>query len=203
MQQIQGDHLVRMDGTIGLGLYGGVFVAGMTIEQARRAIESHLSQFLQDPEISLDVYAYNSKWYYVILDRAGLGQTVYRLPITGRDTVLDAVSQVFGTGIVSSNRHFWLARPNGRDPNDMQIFPINWVALTQGGSPGTNYQLLPGDRVFVKANPFINLNNRLNQFFSPMERVLGFTLLGAATVSSVEAVGHPGGGVGGGAGVLR
>jgi protein involved in polysaccharide export with SLBB domain len=61
MQQLQGDHLVRMDGTIGLGLYGSVTVAGMTLDQARKAIEEHLSQYLLNPEISLDVYAYNSK----------------------------------------------------------------------------------------------------------------------------------------------
>jgi polysaccharide export outer membrane protein len=186
-QQIQGDHLVRMDGTIGLGVYGSVYVAGLTLEQARRVIEQYLGQYLLAPEISLDVYAYNSKWYYLILDRAGYGQTIVRLPITGRDTVLDAVSMMFGTLFFSSNKHAWLARPNGKDPNDMQIFPINWPALTQGGSPATNYQLLPGDRLYVQSNPLLMANNRLNQFFAPIERVLGFTLLGSATVGSVES----------------
>ncbi|HEY7313480.1 MAG TPA: polysaccharide biosynthesis/export family protein [Gemmataceae bacterium] len=202
LQQIQGDHLVRMDGTIGLGVYGSVYLTGMTLDQARRAIESHLSQTLLAPEISLDVYAYNSKWYYVIEDRGGLGQTIFRLPITGRDTVLDAMSQMFGTLAMSSNERIWLARPNGKDPGHMQMFPINWPALTQGGSPATNYQLLPGDRLFVQSNRLIALNNRLNQFFSPIERVFGFTLLGSATVGSVESTilefkNGTGGGVGG------
>jgi polysaccharide export outer membrane protein len=197
MQQIQGDHLVRMDGTIGLGVYGSVYVTGMTLDQARRAIEAHLSQTLLEPEISLDVFAYNSKWYYIVMDRAGFGQTVVRLPITGRDTVLDAISQMFGTLYMSSNKKVWLARPNGADPHDMQVFPVNWPALTQGGSPATNYQLLPGDRLFVQSNPLMTANNRLNQFFAPIERVMGFTLLGAATVSSVENVGRGSGGGGG------
>lgn len=207
MQQIQGDHLVRMDGTIGLGVYGSVYVTGMTLDQARRTIEMHLSQSLLAPEISLDVYAYNSKWYYVVVDRAGFGQTIVRLPITGRDTVLDAISQMFGTLYMSSNKHVWLSRPNGEDPNNMQIFPINWPALTEGGSPATNYQLLPGDRLFVQSNPLIKANNRLNQFFAPIERVLGFTLLGSATVSSVEGTilefknGTASGGIGGTGGI--
>src|SRR5262249_7809667 len=64
MQQIRGDHLVRPDGTIGLGTYGAVYIQGLTIEQARAAIESHLSRFLSKPEISVDVFAYNSKAYY-------------------------------------------------------------------------------------------------------------------------------------------
>ncbi|HTU19291.1 MAG TPA: polysaccharide biosynthesis/export family protein [Gemmataceae bacterium] len=183
-QQIQGDHLVRMDGTIGLGVYGSVYVTGMTLDQARQAIETHLSQFIQKPEISLDVYSYNSKWYYIIQDRAGYGQTVIRLPITGRDTVLDALSNMYGIGFFNSNRHMWLARPNGKDPNSMQLFPINWPALTQGGSPATNYQLLPGDRLYVQSNPLIKTNNLITQFLMPVERLLGFELLGTSAVSS-------------------
>jgi polysaccharide export outer membrane protein len=202
-QQIQGEHLVRMDGTIGLGSYGSVYVAGMTIDQARRAVEVFLSETLQNPEISLDVYSYNSKWYYIIQDRAGYGQSVYRLPITGKETVLDALSVVGGTQVLASSRKIWLARPNGSDPNAMQILPVNWPAITQGGSPATNYQLLPGDRLFVQSNPLIMANNRLNQFFSPIERVFGFTLLGTATVSSIEALSRSSGGGGTGVGTIR
>lgn len=184
MQQIQGDHLVRQDGTIGMGIYGSVYVTGMTLDEARRAIEAHLSQFVLQPEINLDVYSYNSKWYYVIQDRAGYGQTVIRFPITGRDTVLDALSNMYGIGFYNSNRHMWLARPNGQDPNSMQIFPINWPALTQGGSPATNYQLMPGDRLYVKSNPLLLANNRITQFLAPIERILGFELLATSAVSS-------------------
>jgi polysaccharide export outer membrane protein len=200
MQQIQGDHLVRQDGTIGLGVYGSVYVTGMTIDQARRTIEGYLGQYLQEPEIALDVYSYNSKWYYIIQDRAGYGQTILRFPITGRDTVLDALSNMGGTMYMSSNKHIWLARPNGQDPNNMQIFPVNWPALTQGGSPATNYQLMPGDRLFVQSNRFINANNRLSQFFAPINNVLGFTLLGSSTVSTVEGTiqQFQNGGLGGG-----
>src|SRR5262249_8522127 len=55
LQQIRGEHLVRPDGTVSLGTYGSVFVDGLTIAQAKEAIESHLSRFLLNPEISLDV----------------------------------------------------------------------------------------------------------------------------------------------------
>ncbi len=192
MMQISGIHLVRQDGTIGMGVYGSVYVANMTLDQAKQAIEEHLSQYVLQPEISLDVYVYNSKWYYIIEDRAGLGQTVMRLPITGRDTVLDAVSNMFGTFYMSSNKHMWLARPNAADPNKFQIFPINWPAVTQGGSVGTNYQLLPGDRLFVNSNPLIMANNRLNQFWAPImttfNNIFGLTLTGTSAVGAIEGV---------------
>jgi len=184
LQQIQGYHLVRMDGTLGLGVYGNVYVTGMTLDQARQAIETHLSQFIDKPEISVDVYVYNSKWYYIIQDRAGYGQTVIRLPITGRDTVLDALSNMYGVGFFNSSKYMWLARPNGQDPNSMQIFPINWPALTQGASPATNYQLLPGDRLYVKSNPLLKFNIRMSQTLAPLTQLLGFELLGTSAVSS-------------------
>jgi polysaccharide export outer membrane protein len=184
MQQIQGEHLVRQDGTIGMGVYGSVYVTGMTLDEARKAIETHLSQFILRPEISLDVYSYNSKWYYIIQDRAGFGQTVVRLPITGKDTVLDALSNVSGTYFLSSNKRMWLARPNGQDPKSMQIFPINWPALVQGGSPATNYQLMPGDRLYVQSNPWVKANNRITQVLAPIQSLLGFELLATSTVSS-------------------
>src|SRR5262245_22116321 len=49
VQQIRGEHLVRPDGTISLGLYGSVYVSGMTLAEAKSAIEAHLSEFLLRP----------------------------------------------------------------------------------------------------------------------------------------------------------
>ena len=49
-QVIRGQHLVRPDGTVSLGTYGSVVVAGMTPTLARKAIEAHLAKSLQEPE---------------------------------------------------------------------------------------------------------------------------------------------------------
>src|SRR5438270_577635 len=72
-QQVRGEHLVRPDGTVGLGTYGEVHLAGFTLLEAKAAIEAHLSQFIQKPEISLDVAGYNSKVYFVVFDQGGFG----------------------------------------------------------------------------------------------------------------------------------
>src|SRR5215469_7765907 len=79
-QQIRGEHVVRPDGTVGLGIYGSAFIGGMTLDQAKYAIEQQLSNFLEKPEISLDVYSYNSKYYYIVVDGGGYGQQIIRLP---------------------------------------------------------------------------------------------------------------------------
>jgi polysaccharide export outer membrane protein len=188
IQLIRGEHLVRPDGTVGLGLYGSVDVTGLTLTQARQAIEAHLSAFFVDPQVSLDIYVYNSKFYYVIADGAGYGQQILRFHTTGKETVLDAITQISGLPPVSSKHKIWVARPNGSDPCKEQILPVDWCALTMGGSPLTNYQVMPGDRIYIQSQALIRTNNTLAKVLAPIERVLGITLLGASTVAEIQQI---------------
>lgn len=184
VQQTRGEHLVGPDGTISLGTYGDVYVAGMTRGEAKCAIERYLSRFLLNPEISLSIYAYNSKVYYVITDGGGYGQQVYRFPSTGNETVLDAISNISGLPAVASKRKIWVARPAPPGHPCDQVLPVDWNAIVEGGSTKTNYQIFPGDRIYVKADCLIAFDNTLAKIFAPIERVLGITLLGSTTVNS-------------------
>ena len=186
VQQIRGEHLVRPDGTVGLGKYGSVFVSGLNLDQAKAALEEHLSKYLLGPEVSLDVYAYNSKAYYIVTDGGGYGEQVYRFPSTGNETVLDALSQINGLPAVASKKRIWVARPSPPEAGCDQVLPVDWQAITRGGSTATNYQLMPGDRIFVEAEPLITLDSELARLFSPVERVFGITLLGSAVVHSIS-----------------
>ena len=112
---ITGERLVRPDGKITLGFYGEVYVAGLTTTEIKEKIVLHLRKFLPDEVLGLsnfdpktdqprpveprdtdrvfvDVTAYNSKVYYVQGDVAQPG----RLPITGNETVLDAIQLLGG-----------------------------------------------------------------------------------------------------------
>src|SRR5262249_16450306 len=131
VQQIRGEHLVLQDGTISLGVYGSVFVTGMTLQQARAAIENHLSQYLVRPKVAVDVLAYNSKVYYVVTDGAGFGQQLTRLPITGNETVLDAISNINGLAPQASKCHIWVARPSPKNSTHNQILPVDWNAIVE------------------------------------------------------------------------
>lgn len=149
VQQIKGEHLVRPDGTVGLGVYGSVPVAGLTLPQVKVAVEEHLSKWLLRPEVSVDVSAFNSKFYYVIRDFAGDGEQVQRFPLTGNDTVLDAIAAVGGAK-PDVKRKVWVARPGANGGAD-QILPVDWKGITEKGETKTNYQLLASDRVYIKA----------------------------------------------------
>jgi polysaccharide export outer membrane protein len=186
LQQIAGEHLVRPDGKVSLGTYGLVRVCGLTVTQARQAIEAHLRQYLKDPEVSVDVLAFNSKIYYVIMDLGGNGQQVYRLPVTGNETVLDAIGQVNGLSAVSSTHDIWVARPAPEECGGDQILPVDWRGVTARGETSTNYQLFPGDRVYVKANSLVTIDTFIARLLSPMERIFGFTLLGSGVVKDLQ-----------------
>ena len=143
---LSGERLVRTDGTIDLGFYGSVQVAGMTIDQARARVEKYLSTVIRDPKVHLDVYSYNSKGYYVIAEGAGKGDQAVRLPFTGNETVLDAIAQIGGLPPTSDGR-IWLARPG------TGVMPINWNAIVKAGDPSTNYQMQPMDRIYISTAP--------------------------------------------------
>jgi polysaccharide export outer membrane protein len=134
--------------------------------------------------VSVDVYAYNSKFYYVITDFAGSGEQVVRLPSTGNETVLDAISLIGGLSAVSSTR-LWIARPAPDGCGD-QILPVDWKGITRRGNTRTNYQILPGDRVFVMSQPMTKADTVLARMLAPVERALGVTLLGVGTVRAIE-----------------
>jgi polysaccharide export outer membrane protein len=199
-QQIAGEHLVTPDGTVNLGTYGTVRVVGLTIEEAKAEIESHLSEYLEDPEVAVSVFAYNSKVYYVVTQGAGLGDRVYRFPVTGNETVLDAISQINGLESVSST-DMWIARPTP-DPERVQLLPVNWNKITAHASVDTNYQIFPGDRIFIAEDRWVALDSTLAKWIAPVERVMGFSILGAATVTRfsgnvLRGGGNPTGGRGG------
>ncbi len=189
MQPISGVYLVAPDGTVNLRQYGTVHVAGRTVAEVREALTEHLTQFLDAPDVAVDVAAYNSKVYYLVTQGAGMGDNVRRLPITGNDTVLDAVSQVGGFSQVSSKK-IWIARPAPGNVGCEQILPIEWDAIVQGGSTATNYQLLPGDRLFIAEDGAIALTNWLGNITGPLQRIAGVTSLTTSSIRGFQTLGR-------------
>ena len=199
VQPISGQFQVRPDGTVGLGFWGTVPVAGLTLDQAAEAVRSHL---VQHPELSklgtkaesiiviVDVIAYNSKRYYIITDGGGFGEQVFPFPITGSETVLDAIGNISGLPDVASKRNIWIARRTPHPGQPWQLLPVDWVGITQHGIGHTNYQVLPGDRIYVKAQRLVTIDRTLARIFAPVERVFGVTLLGTNTVNNIAGRGN-------------
>jgi protein involved in polysaccharide export with SLBB domain len=200
-QAITGEHLVRPDGTISLGVYGSVYVAGLTLAEVKQQVEQYLSAFITDPEVNVDVLGYNSKVYYVITDGGGFGETIVRLPCTGNETVLDALSEINGLSQVSSKR-IWIARPSPAGVECAQILDVDYRAIAADGITTTNYQVLPGDRIYIQADHLITLDNVIGKITAPVERLMGFTILtyGVLRTTNQGVTQNQGGGAFGGTG---
>ena len=152
-------------------------------------------------EVNVDVIAYNSKVYYVITDGGGYGQQVYRLPITGSETVLDAVGQIGGLPPVSSKKKIRVARATW----DIRT-PMRCCRST--GSPSASVarrppttRLPPATASSSSPTRSIRTDSFLSKLFSPVQRTLGVTLLGAATVNSIKGSSSGFGGLGGLSGI--
>jgi polysaccharide biosynthesis/export protein len=177
---ISGERLVRPDGTISLGFYGDVYVAGLTIPEVKAKVIRHMQKYLSDellgliqhdeesgdpildpvtkePKLSdpkdsdrvfVDVTAYNSKFYYI------QGQVLLpdKLPITGRETILDAINYAGGMLPQADHKGVVLYRqPSKGGP--LEVLPIDIDQITMGDDLSTNYQILPGDRLVIPRDP--------------------------------------------------
>ena len=142
---IAGEHLVGPDGRINLGVYGSVKVAGLTVADASAAVKEKLSDSFIQPKVALDVYKFNSKVYYVITEDSS-GDSLRRLPSTGNDTVLDAISACPELARnLKAIKSVAISRP-ASSSSKSETLQVHWKDVLHGDD-STNYQILPGDRL--------------------------------------------------------
>jgi polysaccharide biosynthesis/export protein len=142
---------VQADGTIDLGFYGDVYVAGLSLVDVEDKIAQHASAIaaakhmeIHDP-VHCSVRLVNgsaSKRYYVLGTVTNQGS----FPSTGNETVLDAILTAGLRSNILPEKAF-LARPKplGGPP---EILRIDWDEIRKGNIY-TNYQVFPGDRIYV------------------------------------------------------
>lgn len=212
---ISGERLVRPDGTISLDFYGKVYVAGLTPTEAKEKIVLHLRKFLTDDVLGLvedaydadgrpsskakivdpkesdrvfvDVTAYNSKVYYVQGDVGAPG----RLPITGNETVLDALNYAGGLAPTASVSHIDLVRPAPPGACCKQVLPVNYAAIINAGDPTTNYQMMPGDRLVVYRDPIVRTTVFIDRMAAPFNTVVNSILTYSFAARYVKSINVP------------
>lgn len=160
-----GIRLVRQDGTISLGYYGQIHIAGLTILEIENKLRAHLENYVEDPQVYVDVASFNSKVYYVL----GQVNQQGRLPITGKETALDAILLAGGLTNFADKSKIHVARPNPGGGCD-QVLWVDWKAIAFAGDTRTNYQLLPGDRVVVPGTKGFGTSVFFDNYLSPVER---------------------------------
>jgi polysaccharide biosynthesis/export protein len=158
--RLPGDQEVQPDGTIQLGKFGQLDAAGMTIEEIRN--EAELAAFRQaQKKIPLNVRLVEKRGqiYYVLGDVNSPGA----YPLEGHETVLDALIKAGGITDQADRRSIVLSKPTL--PGECRVvLPICYRHIVQLGDTTTNYQMHPGDRIFVASSSFWS---GLGNMFSP------------------------------------
>src|SRR5262249_19873912 len=80
--------------------------------------------------------------------------------------------------------------PRPDDLHEDLILPVDYKGIVQCGKTATNYQLLPGDRLYVKAAPLITLDAYIARVVAPIERVVGTNLLINSLIGSYQGIVH-------------
>jgi polysaccharide biosynthesis/export protein len=146
------DQTVMPDGTIDLGQYGRLVVAGLTIEEIEQLVLTAVrvgenDQTIKPINVRLSVA--ESAVYYVLGEVNSPGA----YPIIGRETVLDAIMAAGGLSDSASERKIILSRPTP-PPSCRVVLPICYDHIVQLGDTTTNYQIQPGDRIYVGTRTF-------------------------------------------------
>jgi hypothetical protein len=103
------------------------------------------------PVVGLCGAAEEAPSYTVHIRKFKAPERAIRVQLTGSVAVMDAVEALPRQSRELGRKDMWIERrtAGGRS----RILPIDWTALSQGGTPSTNYIILAGDRLFLQARP--------------------------------------------------
>lgn len=147
---VAADQTVMPDGTIHLGQYGPIVVAGMTVTEIERAVsdriqaEAPLEPDAAAPQATVRLIDPQGQVYYVLGEVNAPGS----FPVIGRETVLDAIVAAGGLTDSADRHRVIFTRPT-EDGQYPFVRLICYRHIVQLGDTSTNFQIQPGDRVFV------------------------------------------------------
>lgn len=118
-------------------------------EEARIALDRRISESILKNQISVRLVTWDSKKIYVLGEVNSPGSFDY----DGTHTVLDAIIEAGGLSSKANEHQIIVARPTTCSSCRI-VMTVCYDQVVQLGDTTTNYQLMPGDRVFVPALTF-------------------------------------------------
>ena len=136
-------------------------MTGKTIAEATSALEKHLTKYFDAARGGRQRQAIQQQG--VLCDYEGLGEggtfAAFRLPVRDGAGRPDR-GQRSVAGLQQEDR---ISRPSASNPEKGTVLPVDYAAITRRGATATNYQILPGDRIFIAEDPLLA---RTNEFSS-------------------------------------
>lgn len=139
--------IVRPDGMISMPLIGDVQASGLTAAQVSERISKRLSEFKENPSVSVSVKEINSYFVYVVGEVMRPG----KYPLKSYASVLQAVSLAGGFTQYASKNKMAVMRPirNGSGEDRQIRIPVRYDDLVKGKGEVGNFRLLSGDTIVV------------------------------------------------------
>lgn len=139
--------VVRPDGKISLPLIGDVQASGLSASQVAAKIAARLTEFKENPNVSVSIKEVNSYFIYVLGEVLKPG----KYPIKSYATVLQGVSLAGGfTNFASKGKMAVLRTVTIGDGDQRQIrIPVPYDELVSGKGAIENFVLKSGDTIVV------------------------------------------------------
>jgi polysaccharide biosynthesis/export protein len=143
--RLPADQPVQIDGKIDLGGYGRLYVAGSTLEAAENLVQTTIKAKTKEAgEIRLRLLTAESKTYFVLGEVNAPGE----FPLAGRESVLNGIVRAGGLTNNADVSKILVSRPS-RPCDCRKVMAVCYRDIVQVGDTSTNYQLMPGDRIFI------------------------------------------------------
>lgn len=135
---LTGMYDVRPDGMTAFPLVGEVKADGLTVAQLTDTLRVRFSEFLNSPEVNVQVTKINSKRFFIIgaVGRAG------EYPLVGRTTILEALSSAGGFRDTAKESKIYLLR-------GAKKFPFDYKKVIDGKSLEQDIPIENGDKIIV------------------------------------------------------
>lgn len=143
--RLAADQPILPDGTIELGEYGRPVVMGKTVPTVEVEVKALVrAKEKKDVPLTVRLIGRQSKVFYVLGEVNAPGS----FPLVGRETVLDGLMAAGGLTRAAQEKKILLVRPTHPE-GCREVLPVCYPQIVQLGDTTTNYQLRPGDRIFV------------------------------------------------------
>ncbi len=134
-------------------------------------------------KVFVDISGFNSMNYYVQGDVLITG----RNPSTGNETVLDALQYAGGLMSTADPKQISLIRPE-RKGRPAKVYKVDLEAIQERGEVATNYQIFPGDRLFVGRNEVVKKTAEMDRLNAPLQTMTGMMLQQAFALRALQLV---------------
>lgn len=160
------DLVVRTDGKIAYPLIGEIYVTGLTPSQLTKFITAGISDYVNEPTVTVNVIKSRTTRVYVLGEVGRPG--VYELE--KQHSLLDAIGAAGSYTKDALKKKIFIIR---KDYNN-QPLEVNLLKLLRQGDMTQNYVLNDGDVVYLAPNGRIDFSRDILPFFSIAYQIKNF-----------------------------